>query len=752
MTSTASPKPDYKVVGTNPIRHDGIEKVTGRALYGADMNLPGMLHGKILRSPHAHARILSIDTSKAEAHPDVRAIATFSDFANPGPTKQENVMGVSLAENLLANDKVYYKGHAIIAVAATNVHAAEDALALIDVQYEVLPSVSTVEEALALGAPILHENWVEKGGSGGAALSKNIAVHEQHTSGDLDKGFAEADTVLEREYRTSSIHQGYLEPHTATCWWSPNDRLTIWCSSQGHFGVRDRTSRVLGIPVSEIKVVPMEIGGGFGGKNPIYLEPAASVLSKKTGHPVKMTMTRAEVLEASGPTSGGHIKLKVGVTSAGKITAAQAYYAFEGGAYPGAPISGAAAAIFSPYVIDNVRIDAFDVMTNKPKTEAYRAPGAPLVCYGAESIMDELAEAIGMEPMEFRLNNVATEGTRRADGAINGPLGAKEVMETTQAHDHYQSPLPQVEGKLVARGVGMGFCRNNSGMSSAIANVMSNGRVSLIEGSVDIGGSRTAIAQMFAETLGLKIEDVIPSVGDTDSVGFTSNTGGSGVAFKTGWVAFETANDIKRQMIKRAAMVWETDESQVEYVDGGLQHKTDSDLKMTFKEMATMMPQTGGPVVGRANMNPGGSAGSYASNIVDVAVDPETGKVEILRYTAIQDVGTAIYPVVVEGQIQGGAVQGIGWALNEEYYMNDGKMQNVSLLDYRMPTALDLPMIESVIVEVPNPSHPFGVKGVGEANIVPPLATLSNAVSRAIGKRMYSLPMNPQAVREAIDS
>ena len=751
MTSTVAPKPEYKVVGTNPIRHDGVDKVTGRALYGADTNLPGMLHGKILRSPHAHARVLSIDTTKAEAHPEVRAVATFKDFADLGAVKQENVMGVSLPENLLANDKVYYKGHAVVAVAATSVHAAEDALALIDVRYEVLPSVATVEESLASGAPVLHEDWVEKGGTGGAPLSKNIAVHEQHVSGDVEKGFSEADTVLEREYRTKSVHQGYIEPHSATCWWSPDGRLTIWCSSQGHFGVRDRTARVLGIPVSEIKVVPMEIGGGFGGKNPIYLEPAAAIMSKKSGHPVKITMTRTEVLEASGPTSGGHVKIKLGVTSGGKITAAQAYYAFEGGAYPGAPISGAAAAIFSPYVIDNVQIDAFDVMTNKPKTEAYRAPGAPIVCYASESIMDEIAAEIGMDAMEFRLKNVATQGTRRADGAVNGPIGAKEVMEATRDHDHYNSPLPQVEGKLVARGVAMGFCRNNSGMSCAIANVLSNGKVSLVEGSVDIGGSRTAIAQMFAETLGLKIDDIIPSVGDTDSVGFTSNTGGSGVAFKTGWVAFEAANDVKRQMIQRVAMVWETDESQVEYVDGGLRHKTDADLSMSFQEMAAMMPRTGGPVVGRANMNPGGSAGSYASNIVDVAVDAETGKVDILRYTAFQDVGTAIYPVIVEGQIQGGAVQGIGWALNEEYYMSDGKMQNASLLDYRMPTSLDLPMIESVIIEVPNPNHPFGVKGVGEANIVPPLATLTNAVSRAVGKRMYSLPMNPQAVRDAMD-
>ena len=590
------------------------------------------------------------------------------------------------------------------------------------------------------------------GGVGGAPLSKNIAGHEQHMYGDVDKGFEDADLVLEREYRTKSIHQGYIEPHNATAWWShQGGRLTIWCSSQGQFGVRDRTSGVLGIPVSDIKVVPMEIGGGFGGKNPIYLEPVAAVLSKKSGSPVQMTMSRSEVLEASGPTSGGHVKAKIGVTREGKITAAQAYYAFEAGAYPGSPIAGASAAIFSSYVIENVKINAFDVVTNKPKTEAYRAPGAPIVCYGIESLMDEIASELGLDPLEFRLLNVAIQGTRRSDGAVNGPIGAKEVMEATAAHSHYNSPLPSVEGKLVGRGVGMGFCRNNSGMACAIANVLSDGTVSLIEGSIDIGGSRTAISQMFAENLGIPVEDVMPTVGDTDAVGYTSNTGGSGVAYKSGWAAFEAANDIKRQMIQRAALFWETDAESVEFVDGSLRHKSDTELGMTFKEAAAMMPQTGGPVVGRANMNPGGSAGSYASNIIDVAVDPETGKVDILRCTAFQDVGTAIYPNVVEGQIQGGTVQGIGWALNEEYFMdNAGLMMNTSLLDYRMPTALDLPMIDAVMIEVPNPNHPYGVKGVGEANIVPPLATVANAVNNATGKRIYHLPLNPQAVSEAL--
>ncbi len=740
---------EYKVIGTRPIRHDGVDKVTGRALYGADMSLPGLLHGKILRSPHSHARIKSIDVSKAEAHPEVKAVATSKDFAPTGPTPQQAVLGMVINENVLAKHKVFYKGHPIAAVAATSPHVAEEALSLIEVEYEVLPAVTNVEDAIKPDAPILHEHWVSTGRSGDDTLANtNIAGHEQHKFGDIDKGFSEADVVIEREYRTKTVHQGYIEPQNATAWWSPDGRLTIWCSSQGHFGIRDNTARIVGVPVSQVKVVPMEIGGGFGGKLNAYLEPVAAVMSKKSGHPVKMTMSRTEVMEATGPTSGSHMKIKLGATNEGRITSAQAYFAFEAGAYPGAPLSGAAAAIFASYTFDNVLIDAYDVVDNKPKTSAYRAPGAPIVAFAAESLINELAERLKIDPIELRLLNTAKEGTRRADGVMNVRIGAQEVMEAVKAHPHYQTPL---EGKNQGRGISMGFCRNNTGMSCVVANVLSNGSVSLVEGSVDIGGTRTAIAQQFAEVLGLPVEDVIPQVADTDTIGYTSNTGGSGVAFKTGWAAYEAANDVKRQLIERAARVWETTVDQVEYVDGALQHKADPELRMTFKEIAGMMPRTGGPVVGRGNLNPTGSAGSYAANIVDVEVDTETGKVEILRVTAFQDVGTAIHPSYVEGQIQGGTSQGIGWALNEEYYLNnDGQMMNSSLLDYRMPTTLDLPMIETVVLEVPNSGHPFGVKGVGEANIVPPLAAVANAVYDAIGIRMEQLPMNPAAIVKAI--
>jgi len=741
----------YAVVGKRPIRHDGVEKVTGSAQYGADMRLPGLLYGKVLRSPHAHARIRSIDTSKASAFLDGAAVVTSADLPPSDPVAQGVVLGQTPSQNILAKEKVLYKGHPVAAVAAGSPHVAEEALSLIDVVYEPLPHVTNVEEAMKPDAPILHEHWTEGKVFGSEGTDPtNIATRDQYVLGDPDGGFRDADLVFEREFRTKSVHQGYIEPQNATARWAPDGRLTIWCSSQGHFGIRDNTARILGVPIDRVKVVPMEIGGGFGGKLAVYLEPIAAILSRQAGWPVKMTMDRTEVLEATGPTSGSYVRVKIGVTQGGRITAAQAYYAYEAGAFPGSPITPAAAAVFAPYYIENVQIDGYDVVDNKPRTTAYRAPGAPIVAFAVESLIDEIAEQLKMDPMKIRLLNVATEGTRRADGVTNGRIGAREVMEMVRSHPHYSAPL---DGENKGRGVGLGFCRNNTGMSCVVANVLTNGSVSLVEGSVDIGGSRTAIAQQFAEVLGLPVEDINPLIADTDTIGYTSVTGGSGVTFKTGWAAYEAANDVKRQLVARAAMVWDVGEKEIEYVDGFIQHKSDPELRMSFKEIAAMLPETGGPIVGRAGVNPGGSAGSYSANIIDVEVDPETGKVEIIRCTAFQDAGTAIHPSYVEGQMQGGTAQGIGWALSEEYFMSrDGRMLNSTFLDYRMPTSLDLPMIDTVIVEVPNPNHPFGVKGVGEASISAPLGAMANAIYDAIGVRMRELPMNPPAIVRGLQS
>ena len=739
---------EYDVVGTRPVRPDGADKVTGRALYGADFAAAGLLHGKILRSPHAHARILSIDTSRAEALPGVQAVVTAADFP---ATPDGDTATKYLRDNVLANEKSLYRGHAIAGVAATSPHVAEEALALIDVRYEVLPAVLTAPDGMRDDAPLLHDDLKTSELGEQTDRLSNLAEHFQHVKGDVEKGFAEADVVVEREFNTETVHQGYIEPHNASALWNQDGRLHVWCSTQGAFAARDTIAQVLDLPVSQVRVVPMEIGGGFGGKINVYGEPVAALLSKKTGHPVKIVMSRQEVFEGSGPTPGSYVRVKMGATSEGKITAAQAYLAFEAGAYPGSPVGAGAQCVFAAYDLPNAVVDGFDVVVNKPKTAAYRAPGAPNAAFAAEQVVDELAREIGIDPIEFRLMNAATEGTRRADGPVFPRIGCVEVLEAMRDHPHYSAPL---EGPNRGRGVSVGYWFNVGFKSACSISVNADGTISMVEGSTDIGGTRASVAMQAAEVLGIGAEDVRPSVGDTDSVGYTDVTGGSRVAYATGWAAHEAAQDVKAQMIQRAAVIWDVDPDSVELAEGMFQSKTDPELNMSFAELAGQLADTGGAISGRGNVDAGGmgpGGGSFAGNIVDLEIDPETGKATILRFTAVQDAGKAVHPSYVEGQMQGGSVQGIGWALNEEYFMSgDGEMENSTLLDYRMPTSLDLPRIDTVIVEVPSTGHPYGVRGVGEANIVPPTPAIANAVHDATGVRMSRLPINPGALMEAV--
>ncbi len=743
----------YRVVGTRPVRHDGADKVTGRAIYGADVRLPGMLYGRVLRSPHAHARIKRIDTSKAEALPGVRAVATAKDLP-PAEDRWEDlgegpVNMKFLSDNVLASDKVLYKGHAVAAVAATNVHVAEEALNLIEVEYEVLPAVIDVREAARDGALLLHQNVTTKELGKDTGKPSNVANHFRHELGDVKKGWEEAEVVVERECWTATVHQGYIEPHNGTAVWSQDGNLTVWTSTQGAFPVRDQLAQVLGVPVSKIKVIPTEIGGGFGGKIPIYLEPVAALLAKKTGRPVKLWMTRADVFQGTGPTPGSYMTCKIGAKKDGTIVVAEADLYFEAGAYPGSAVGAAAMCIFAPYNIPNGRIDGYDVLVNKPRSFAYRAPGATQAAFASEVALDELAEKLGMDPIELRLKNSAKEGTRRIDGPVYNRIGGVEVLQAAREHDHYRSPLgTPPAGMKRGRGVAHGYWFNVGLASSVTISVNQDGSVTLAEGSTDIGGTRTSIAMQAAEVLGLRAEDVRPTVVDTDSIGYTQVTGGSRTTFATGLAAIEAAKDVLRQMKERAALLWETDAENVAYDADSATFKS-GDKSIAFKELAGKLGHTGGPITGRANVDAGGHGGAFATNIVDLDVDPETGKVKILRFTVVQDAGKAIHPSYVEGQMQGGSVQGIGWALNEEYVFNPkGEMTNASFLDYRMPTTYDLPMIDTVIVEVPNPGHPFGVRGVGEVPIVPPPAAICNAIHKAIGVRMKRLPMSPREILE----
>jgi CO/xanthine dehydrogenase Mo-binding subunit len=744
--STVAGTNGFRVIGTRPIRHDGVEKVTGRAKYGADYSFPGMLHGKVLRSPHAHARIKSIKYEQALKLPGVFAVITGVDFPEckieTAAIAGEYTVNVrNISQNVIARDKVLYDGHALAAVAATSLHIAEEALQLIEVDYEVLQPVMTLDDAMKPDAPVVFSGRGQDG-------SPNIADHLQIERGDINAGFKAADYIVEREFRSSPVHQGYIEPHNALAIYNSDGYLTIYCSTQGQFIIRTLTAAQLGMPDGKVRVIPAEIGGGFGGKTTTYLEPIAALLSKKTGRPVKMVMTRSEVLRASGPTSGTKIRAKIGATRDGKITAAEIWMAYEAGAYPGSPCGGAAMTTLGPYNVANLKIDAYDVVLNKPKVGAYRAPGAPTSAFACESVIDELAEKCGIEPLAFRLLNAAHEGTPQPAGPPYKRIGFVETCEALKNSEHYRS---EAIGPNRGRGVASGYWRNNGLQSSATVNIHTDGSVSVVTGSVDIGGSRAVMAMITAEVLGLDVNDIRPLVGDTDSIGHTDVTGGSRVTVATGLAVYQAAHDALQQLKERAAKLWEKKPEDVEF-HGGIFSALGVSAPMTIKQLAGRLARTGGPITGRASLDGTGAVGvTFATMCVDVEVDLDTGKVQVLRCTIAQDAGRALHPSYVEGQLQGGVAQGVGWALNEEYiYDEKGLLRNSTLLDYRMPTCLDLPQIETIVVEVPNPDHPLGARGVGEIAIVPPMAAVANAIYHAVGVRMTELPMSPPRVLKAM--
>src|SRR6266571_4729345 len=589
-----------KWIGQRTIRPDGADKVTGRAAFAADTTMPGMIWGKVKRSPHPHARITAIDTSKAEALPGVKAVVTSRDIVD-FPIDKSVMLGIQdmrwMCRNVMAREKALFPGHPVAAVAATTEAIAARACELIEVTYEVLPWSVEIEDAIKPDAPILHDFMKFEG------KPSNIGGRIEVKKGDIAQGFAAAEIVIERSFATRPVHQGYIEPHACLISVGADNKTTIWSSSQGQFMVRAMTAYLTGIPQSDIRAIPAEIGGGFGGKTIVYLEPLATLLAKKSGRPVKMVMTREEVMRATGPTSGSKSTVKIGATRDGKIVAAQGTFYLQAGALPGSPIRGAVGCSFSPYDIPHVLSVGYDVLSNRSKVAAYRAPGAPIGAYAVECVMDELAEALKMDPLELRLKNAAKQGTKAAHGPVFPRIGYIKTLEAAKASDHYKAP------------------------------------------------------------------------------------------------------------------------------------------------------SMGGPIGAGVQLNTEGAEGGFGTHICDVEVDVELGIVRVIRYTAVQDVGRAVHPGYVEGQMQGGVAQGIGWALNEEYiYNKDGKVDNPGFLDYRMPVCSDLPMLDTVMVEVPNPKHPQGVKGVGEVPLVPVMAAVANAVHNALGKRFYSLPMSPPKVLDVIEA
>jgi CO/xanthine dehydrogenase Mo-binding subunit len=732
---------DFKIIGSRPVRPDGVDKVTGRARYGADTFAPGQLVGRILRSPHAHAKIRKIDTSRAEKLKGVKAVITSKDLPDLTNGNRGNF---DILENCMARDRALYDGHAVAAVAAVDEQTARKALKLIKVDYKVLPHVTDVDKAMADDAPIVqpHIRHNDK--------PSNIANVSEFGHGDVEAGFAEADVVIERSYKTEQTHQGYIEPHACLASVGPDGQGELWVTTQGHFTFRNVCAALLGMDIAKLKVTSSEIGGGFGGKTHVWMEPVALALSRKANRPVKVVMNRDEVFKASGPTCSTSIDVKIGAKRDGTITGASATLRYQDGPYPGPWGMLGAMTSWACYDIANVKAVAYDVLANRPKVAAYRAPSAPMAAFAVESTMDLVAAEIGMDPVDFRIKNAAREGTRASYGPTYGPIGIGPTLDAVKNHPHMKAKL----GKNQGRGMACGFWFNFGGQTCVDLNIGVDGTVNLTIGTVDVGGARASMSLIAAEELGIPYEKVKCNVGDTASLGHNDTTEGSRGTFSSGMATIFAARNAIEVMKERAAKAWEIDVADVEWKDGaahakGVEH---SNLApMTLEEIARKSPRTGGPIAGHNEGTPDSAGVSFASHICDVEVDPETGATKVLRYTVVQDAGKAIHPDYVEGQFQGGAAQGIGWALNEEYvYGEDGRLKNPSFLDYRIPVCSDLPFIDTQILEIPNPNHPYGIRGVGETSIVPPLAAIGNAVSNAVGVRMNHVPMSPPRILKAI--
>ncbi len=736
-------------MGTRVPKVDAPERVTGSAIFGADFSLPSMLHGKVLRSPHPHARIKGIDYTKALALEGVKAVVTCKDLPPKetavGTAGGELLIDIAhLRQTVVAHDKALYDGHPVAAVCATSPYIAQDALDLIEVDYEPLPVVENALDAMRPDSPLLHDDLYTETLGAKPDRPSNIAKHIELGRGDVEAGLREADVTIENTYTTSMVHQGYIEPQACVAEVRPDGRATVWTTTQGSFNIKKQLVIMLQVPHSQLRVVPLEIGGGFGGKIYVILEPLAVLLARKSGRPVKMVLTREEVFKATGPGSPTVIKIKTGARRDGILTAISAELIYDAGAFPGSPVSAASIVGVTPYKVANLKVDGYDVLTNKPRVQAYRAPGGTPVAFAVESNMNMLAHALSMDPLEFRMKNAVEEGDPDAADQPLNRVGLKQVLERVAMHPAWTGKL---EGVNRGRGMALGYWMGASLASSCNVSVNSDGTISLLLGSVDVTGVRTTMVQVAAEELGISPEDVSVTVGDTESVGYTDLSAGSRTTYSMSAAVREACLDALAQLKRRAATLLEVGEDAIEYRERTFRSRVSPDKSISLADVAKDSIQQGtGPITAKGTNNRLKSAHQFAAHVADVEVDPETGKVTLLNYTTFQDVGLAVNPQQVEGQMQGGATQGIAWALTESYYHEKGKLLNASLLDYRIPTALDMPMIGTELIEVPASDGPYGIRGVGEVPISPPPGAIADAIYNATGVRVTSLPMTPETV------
>ena len=705
--------PEYCAIGRRLPRTDAIPRVTGEAVYADDIALPGMLHGVVVRCPHARADILKIDTSRAEALPGVRVILT-------------------PASSSLFSTRVLYAGQKVAAIAAVDRHTAQEAAGLVQVEYRQLPAVFDPLQAMQLEAPVLHPSRLPD--------RNNVCSHQRQERGDVSAGFARAAVVVEDTYRVSPAHQGYIEPHCCVAQFDAAGELTVWASVQGQFGARADLAEILGMPVHQVRVIAPQVGGAFGGKTALIMEPIAALLAQAAGAPVKIAMSRREELADSHPGPGCALHIRTAALDDGTLVAEWAEIFFDTGAAPGAPV-GSFDRTRGLYRIPNFLYDIYSVYTNKLIPGAYRAPGAVELTFAFESQMDALARELGLDPLELRLKNAVDEGDLTIDGKVYPAIGLRESLCRARAYVDGLERAPHT-----GVGVACGKWMNAVGASGVILMLNEDGSVNLTSGAVDLTGVNTVLAQVVAEELALPVEQVHVRTQGTDAAPYVAVSGGSRTTYGTSLAAQHAVRQLKQELVEFAGELMGMAPEDLDVAGGRVGPRDGSGVGASIPELArAAIYSLRGPLTATGSISdPSWLTDShiFITQVAEVEVDPDTGQFEVRCVSSFQDVGFALNPMLVEGQIEGGIVQGLGWGLLEGLVFDRGIVLNDSFLGYKIPTALDAPPLRPVLIEVPSPGGPYGAKGVGEPSMVATPAALANAICDAVGVRPTELPLH----------
>lgn len=738
---------------------EGLEKITGSAKYAGDLSLPGMLHACLVLSPYAHARIVSIDADAARAAPGIVAVLTAEDL----PTRDRAVNSRHSA--VLAKDRVLWRGQPVVAVVGETEAAARDAADLVLVEYEPLPPIVDVRKAAMPDAPVIWPEGLPKEGADLTAAHAAVDKGEQETTGapsnihdevhfargDVERGFAEADVIIERVYCTPMVHQGYLEPHASVAEPDPyRGSVTVYTSTQGQFSVRDEVARLLSLPKHKVRVVPMTIGGGFGAKYGV-IDPLVAAIAVTVKRPVRLVLTRTEDFLSTTPSPAAIVELKVGARADGALTAIQARVLMDNGVFP-FTLGGIVSILLGGYYkCPNVKIDCYEVLTHKPQAGAYRAPGAPTATFAIESTIDDIARTLGRDPLEFRLQNAAETGDPMGNNDPWPHIGLKLVLERLRDHPAWKD---REVGPNEGVGIAIGGWPCGMSPAASVCRVDTDGTVRVHVGSVDISGVNSSLVLVAAEILDIPPEQVELIQGDTRSGPFAGPSGGSQTTYSVAGAVANAARAVREKLFHVAADHFEASAADLELRNGMVSVKGFPDKAIPISELAAIAESRAGgpgPIVAEGGAAVSENAPGFVAHLAKVHVDPETGQVTLKQYIAIQDVGFALNPTMVAGQIHGGSVQGIGWGLYEAMVYDEyGQLLTASFMDYNLPTFDQVPDIEAVLVENPSPHGPFGARGVGEPPITAGAAAIANAIRDATGVRVTEIPIRAETLWRAM--